>query len=126
MNREVGMSALPAILAGVLLAVAGQLLVKHGINLQGGGSFAAGLLRGYLRIYSSPWVLLGSGLYAVSILFWVYSLSRVPLSFAYPFVSLSYVLVILASRLLLGEAVPPLRWLGVAVICAGILLVSRS
>jgi uncharacterized membrane protein len=50
----------------------------------------------------------------------------VALSFAYPFVSMSYVLIILASRVLLGEPVSLLRWVGVLVICAGIIIVSRT
>jgi len=120
------MSALPTILAAVVFAVAGQLLVKHGINQVGGEGFSRGLIRGYLHIYSSPWVILGSLVYIVSILFWVFSLARVDLSFAFPFVALSYVLVIVASRFLLRESVPVLRWIGVLVICSGIVLVSRS
>ena len=120
------MTALPAILAAVALAVAGQLLVKHGIGLLSGPHFSSGLLRGFLNIFSSPWVLLGSGLYTGSVFFWVYALTKTDLSFAYPFVSLSYVLIIVASKFLLGETVSIVRWIGVFVICVGIVLLSLS
>jgi drug/metabolite transporter (DMT)-like permease len=114
------------ILAAVALAVTGQVLVKQGMNALGAVQFSAGLLSAYGRIFTSPLVLAGTVSYTVSILFWIYALSRVDLSFAYPFLALSYVLVIIASWLLLGERIPPLRWIGLAVICAGILIVSRS
>lgn len=125
-RKETLTSTLPTLLTAVVLAVAGQLLVKAGINSVGGESFADGLLRGFLRIYTSPLVLIGTAVYAFSVFFWVYTLTKTDLSLAFPFVSLSYVLVILASWILLGETVPPLRWLGAAVICVGIILVSRS
>lgn len=114
------------ILAAVALAVTGQVLVKQGMNALGAVQFSAGLLSAYGRIFTSPLVLAGTVSYTLSILFWIYALSRVDLSFAYPFLALSYVLVIIASWLLLGERIPPLRWIGLAVICAGILIVSRS
>jgi drug/metabolite transporter (DMT)-like permease len=120
------MEALPFILASVVLTVAAQILVKQGLNRMDSPVFNSGLLLGYLRIYSSPLVLLGSGLYMISILLWMYSLSKTQLSFAYPFVSLSYVLIIIASRFILGESVPAVRWIGILVILIGIVLVSRS
>ena len=125
-RKEKPMSVLPAILVAVALAVAGQLLVKHGIRLLPGPYFASGLLSGFLRIFTSPWVLVGSGLYTLSVFFWVFALTTADLSFAYPFVSLSYVLIILASRFLLGETVSLIRWIGAFVICCGIVLLSLS
>ncbi len=120
------MPTILALVAAVALAVAGQILVKYGINELRDDVFAAGLIRGYARILSSTWVIAGSLLYVVSVFFWLFSLAKVEISFAYPFVSLSYVLIILASRFLLGETISPLRWIGVASICAGVVLVSRT
>jgi drug/metabolite transporter (DMT)-like permease len=53
-------------------------------------------------------------------------LSRASLSFAYPFASLSYLIIVLADRFVLGESIPPLRWVGVALIMAGIVLVAQT
>jgi drug/metabolite transporter (DMT)-like permease len=53
-------------------------------------------------------------------------LSRTSLSFAYPFASLTYVVIVVVDRLVLGEEVPGLRWAGVALIIAGILAVART
>jgi drug/metabolite transporter (DMT)-like permease len=120
------MSSVPFILIAVLLAVIGQLLVKKGLNLLGPIDFSAGLIFSYLRIFTSPLVIVGTLSYTSSIFFWLYALAKVNLSFAYPFLALSYVLVILASWLVLGEHIPLLRWVGVFVICLGVLLVAKS
>ena len=53
-------------------------------------------------------------------------LSRASLSYAYPFVSLTYALILLFDRFILREPVSSLRWAGVALIIAGIVLVSRT
>jgi drug/metabolite transporter (DMT)-like permease len=69
---------------------------------------------------------LGLVLYGVGALAWIAVLARIDLSIAYPFLALNFVLVTLSSQFLLGENVPLLRWLGVLVICGGIILVARS
>jgi len=114
------------ILSSVVLSVLGQLLVKHGINCLPANIFSSGLVSGFIRIFLGPWVVIGSCVYVVATLLWIYALTRVALSFAYPFVSISYVLIIMASRFVFGEPVSALRWVGVIVICAGIILVSRT
>ena len=57
---------------------------------------------------------------------WLLVLSRASLSFAYPFASLSYLLIVLIDRFLLKESVPPLRWAGVFFIMTGIVLVAQT
>ena len=120
------MSSVPFILIAVLLAVIGQLLVKRGLNLLGPIDFSAGLIFTYVTIFTSPLVIIGTLSYTSSIFFWLYALTRVDLSFAYPFLALSYVLVILASWLILGEHIPVLRWIGVFIIALGVLVVAKS
>ncbi|MFM7585277.1 MAG: EamA family transporter [Caldilinea sp.] len=53
-------------------------------------------------------------------------MSRVELSYAYPALSLGYVLITLVSAAILGEQVTTLRWAGVFVIVAGVILVTRG
>jgi drug/metabolite transporter (DMT)-like permease len=65
-------------------------------------------------------------LFGLSALVWLVVLSRASLSFAYPFASLTYVLILVFDRFWLNESVPGLRWAGVALIAAGIFLVSRT
>ena len=71
-------------------------------------------------------MLAGVGAYAASSIFWLVLLSRVELSYAYPALSMGYVLITLVSVFFLGEQVSALRWAGVLVISLGVFLISRS
>jgi multidrug transporter EmrE-like cation transporter len=68
----------------------------------------------------------GLSFYAVSILLWLAVLSSNQVSVAYPMLSIGYVIAALFSFLLLGEAIPPMRLAGIALICAGVVCVSRT
>ena len=120
------MSPTLGILVAVFLGVLGQLMVKIGLNSLVGLDFSQGLMRTYAKIFVSPHVIFGTLSYTSSVFFWLYALSKVDLSYAYPFLALSYGLILGISWLLLGEQVPVLRWFGVGVICAGVFLVSRG
>jgi drug/metabolite transporter (DMT)-like permease len=110
----------------VTIGVVGQIFIKMGVNLVGDIDFSGGFISAYLKIFLTPWVITGSLIYFSSTFFWLYALSKVDLSFAYPFLALSYVLIILSSRFFLGESIPLIRWIGVLVICFGVFLVSKS
>jgi drug/metabolite transporter (DMT)-like permease len=103
----------------VALAATGQALMRAGMASLGG----LGVLDAVASGLGRPVVWFGIASYAVSSLLWLVALSRVPLSVAYPFGALSYVIVVLVA-LAAGETVPPMRWLGVALIVGGIWLVG--
>jgi drug/metabolite transporter (DMT)-like permease len=79
-----------------------------------------------IRTLKEPRLWLGLTLCGISALFWLVVLSRIDLSVAYPFVGLSYIIVVLFSRLFLNEQVTALRWLGVVVVAVGIAIVGLS
>ena len=113
--------ALGLILICVTLGAAGQLCLKRGVGaepLSGLGSV--------LGAFRSPYVLLGFILYGVSSLLWLAVLSRADLSFAYPLVSISYIITVLGAAIFMGEQVTFTRWAGVLLICAGIAFMVRS
>ena len=115
------------ILISVLLGATGQVLLKKGMLLIGPLTLSITEIGDILlRLVTNPFVVLGLGTYVVSTVIWLVALSRVDLSYAYPFVSLSYVLMLLASWLLLHENLSPIRLLGTFVIVMGVFLVSRS
>ncbi len=122
------MLILAVIILSVVLAAAAQLTLKYGMTKVGpiGGSALQEPGTTVLRVARQPAVWGGLMLFAVSAAFWLVVLSRVSLSFAYPFAALTYVLILLFDRLVLHEPVEPLRWAGVALIVGGILLVSRT
>ena len=107
--------------AAVLAAVLGQLSLKYGLSQ--GSEVGSGQ---DWRLLVNPFVLGGLALYGGGALAWMGVLSRVDLSLAYPFLALYFVLVPVAAHFALGEAVPLGRWLGIAVIVGGILLVACS
>lgn len=104
------------ILFGVLLNVAAQQLLKAGTNAMPLGPGLA----------LEPHILGGLACYAVSVVVWIAALSRVPVSTAYPMLSVGIVLNGIAAWYILGEAVTPMRWFGMAIIIAGVLVVARS
>jgi drug/metabolite transporter (DMT)-like permease len=120
------MSVVITLFIAVALAVSGQMFVKKGLNLLAPIDFSSGLLATYARIFLSSYVLVGSFLYFLSVFFLIYALTKVDLSFAFPFLALSYVLITIAAFAFLGERISLLRWIGVAVICIGVFLVSKS
>lgn len=69
---------------------------------------------------------IGIAAYLVSTVTYFYVLSRVHLSFAYSMGGLSYIFAVVLAALFLGENVPLLRWAGVLVIAAGVLLIGLS
>jgi len=79
-----------------------------------------------VSILTRPFVLLGLFFYAVSTIFWLIVLSRVELSYAYPMLSLGYVLVVFFSWILWREQISSLRILSLLLICGGVILLSRS
>jgi drug/metabolite transporter (DMT)-like permease len=115
------------ILISVLAGALGQILLKKGMGSMGPLTLSLDQVGGILwRIATNPYVVIGLMVYVFSTLFWLMALSRVDLSFAYPFASLSYVIMLAASWFLFHENITPMRLLGTGVICVGVILISRS
>jgi len=115
------------ILVSVLLAAVAQIALKHGMNhVRHELGHPFGLSGESLRAAATTfWVWAGLALFGLSAFVWLAVLSRAALSFAYPFAALTYVVIVLYDTVR-GEAVTGLRWAGVALIIAGIVLVSRT
>ena len=117
------------ILISVTLAAVAQLTLKAGMNHVNDTlapetfSFDGSSLRALVQ---QAYVWGGLALFGISAIVWLVVLSRASLSFAYPFASITYILILMFDHFVLDEAVPPLRWAGVAAIAVGIFLVSRT
>jgi len=115
------------ILTSIILGVCGQLAMKTGMmGVKLSASSVGVLVNGFVRALANPFVIGGIALYGVSALIWLMVLSRVELSFAYPLVSIGYVAVVVLSKVLFHEQVSVVRIAGALVICAGVVLISRS
>ena len=120
-------AAFGLLFTGVLLNAGAQLLLKAGTNVTGVLSLDAdNWLQTLVRMATQGHFILGVACYVVSLLVWILGLSRVPVSIAYPMLSIGYVINAVAAHYLFGEAVNPARWTGIAFIVLGVWLVARS
>ncbi len=126
MNRESPMAVL-FILLTIVFTVVGQLLVKQGMReVSASLTQGTGLTQLLGSALTNLKVILGLGSAVIAALSWMVALSHSDLSFAYPFMVLPIVLVLALSGTLLGEVVPITRWLGVGIVCVGLLIAARG
>ena len=97
------MNAIVIIIIGVIFAAIGQVSWKLGMNQV--GQLATLDLTTLSTVLLNPYVLLGFVMYGLSTIFWLIALSKKDLSFVYPFISLTYVLVLVLSSLVLKESI---------------------
>jgi drug/metabolite transporter (DMT)-like permease len=119
--------AIVYILISVCGSAVGQILPKKGMVDLGPltltlNNFAALVW----RVATNPYVFLGLAIYGFGTIFWLTALSRVDLSYAYPFASLSYIVMLVASWGLFDEHISPLRLVGTLIVGLGVLVISRS
>ena len=125
------MSALPFILFTVLTNAAAQLMLKQGMSTLPALGGEAGwtvptLVIATLKVVFHPWVFAGLCTFVISMASHLYVLSRVELSFAYPFLSLAYVVVAVATWWLWAEDMNAWRVFGIALICAGTVAIAQG
>ncbi len=115
------------ILISVLGGALGQILLKKGMSSMGPLTLSLEKAPSILwKMGTNPYVFVGLGIYVMGTVFWLAALSRVDLSYAYPFASLSYVVMLIGSWLVFDENISLLRITGSVVIIIGVLLISRS
>lgn len=116
------------LLIAISLGAFGQISLKYGMKHFGDlGQPSIALAGNVLRAIFTPYVLLGLLCYAVSSCFWLVVISPGgwALSYAYPMIAISYVLVVLLSRAFFGDRVMSLQWVGIMLMCSGLVLVAR-
>ena len=141
--------AYAALAVNILLLVGGQILWKVGLTRAAVGhatlgraaagqaalgqsalaqaavsQAAAGHGVSWLQVALSPFIWGGLALYGVATVLWLFALSRLPLSVAYPIQALAYVLGMIAAERFLGEKVPLWGWLGGLLIFLGVALIA--
>ena len=120
-------AAFAFLLTGVLLNAAAQLFLKAGTNVLGVITLTRDNWHDtFTRMATQGYFITGAIFYGISLIVWILGLSRVPVSVAYPMLSLGYVVNAIAAHYLFGEAVTVTRWLGIGFIVLGVWLVARS
>jgi multidrug transporter EmrE-like cation transporter len=115
------------ILGSIMMSSTAHVLLKKGaISIAALGASNQSLLTNILVTATNPWVLAGMSLHVSALAVWMWALSRVDISFAYPFLAVGYVFVSLMAWQWLGENLTVTRISGMAIIIIGIVVLSRG
>jgi multidrug transporter EmrE-like cation transporter len=115
------------IFTGVMLNAAAQILMKAGTNAIGHFEFSAENILPVGWKLATEWhIVTALFCYALSVVVWILALSRVPVSIAFPMLSMAYVVNAVAAWYLLGEAFSPTKLVGMGVIILGVIIISRA
>jgi multidrug transporter EmrE-like cation transporter len=116
------------LLGGIALNAAAQLLLKAATRASGVLVADTGGIswRAAAELLRAPPLWVGLGCYGVSVFLWVAVLSRVPVSVAYPLLSIGYIVNAFAAAALFGEALSAAKLAGIGLIVAGVLLLTRA
>jgi drug/metabolite transporter (DMT)-like permease len=115
------------IFTGVMLNAAAQILMKAGTNAVGHFEFSIENIAPIGWKLATEWhIVVALCCYALSVIIWILALSRVPVSIAFPMLSMAYVVNAIAAWYLLGEAFNPTKLVGMGVIILGVIIISRA
>ena len=104
----------------VILVVLGQVSFRAGMrNVEANSVFAIA------RAMFSPILIFGLAMYAASLFLWLYILSRIPISQAYPIQALVFPMLFIMSKVVLHEDISLARWVGIAIIFIGVIVAVR-
>jgi multidrug transporter EmrE-like cation transporter len=114
------------VLLSVLLNAAAQIFLKKGSSVLTEISLKENLFGSILRIISDGYIWGGLACYGFSVAVWIYALSRVDVSTAYPMLSIGFIVSVLAAYIFLGESLSLLKIAGIVFITIGVLIISKS
>lgn len=121
------MKFIPFILFTVMTNALAQLMLKQGMsNLSSVVTAQDNIVFKVLLIVFQPWVFFGLVMFVVSMASHMFVLSKVDISFAFPFLSLAYVVVAVLAWQLFGEELGAFKIAGIAFICIGTVLIAQS
>jgi multidrug transporter EmrE-like cation transporter len=115
------------ILLTILFTVYGQIVIKWQVNLA--GSFPQSNIEKFQHISKlllNPWVISGFVCAFLAALTWIAAMTKLPLSYAYPFMSLAFILVMFLSAIFFKEPITINKSLGLALIILGIIIGSKG
>jgi multidrug transporter EmrE-like cation transporter len=111
----------------ILFTVYGQLIIKYEVNRVFGIAEGITSLPFLLKfIFTRPLVLSGFASAFLASLAWVGAVSKFEMSYAYPFMSLNFVLVVLLSFYAFNESINAYKIFGLLLICIGVAVLSKG
>ncbi|MGQ9920715.1 MAG: EamA family transporter [Desulfobacca sp.] len=120
-------TVLALVSVNILFNVFGQLLLKTGMNKLGNFQLSLhALVPVFIRAFLNPYIILGLGCYVTGFLIWLIVLAKAEVSYAYPLISVGYVLTAVMGWWFLGENVTWVRISGILITCVGVFIISQS
>lgn len=117
------MSVILIVLSCAALGVAGQLLMKKGMNNVGVVNIKDVFSLKVFPILFEKYVFVGFLIYVVASLLWLVALSQEELNFIYPLIASGYIITAILSKFLFNESLSMFRFLGILLICGGVYLI---
>ena len=115
------------ILISILMSSTAHISLKKGMMTPSLSSIQANDMMSLIwTVGTNPWVMIGMFLHVSALVVWLWALSKVDISFAYPFLALGYVLVSGMAWLWLGEELNQMRVLGMGIIIIGIIILAKA
>lgn len=115
------------ILLSILMSSTAHIFLKKGMMTHALNPVQSnGLLSLFWTVGTNPWVMGGMFLHVSALVVWLWALSKVDISFAYPFLALGYVLVSAMAWFWLGETLSLMKILGMAIVIVGILVLAKA
>lgn len=118
------MNVILLILIGIIFASLGQVFLKIGMNAV--GSMNTFTYSDIVSIFSNLYIILGLLVYGLATIFWLIALSQKDLSYVYPFISLTFIIVLFLSYFVLKEQVSTARIVGTIIIVIGLMIIVRG
>jgi len=121
------LSNIGIILLSILMSSTAHIFLKKGMMTHAINAIKSDGIIGLIwTVGTNPWVMGGMFLHVSALVVWLWALSKVDISFAYPFLALGYVLVMAMAWFWLGEELNPMKVLGMGIIIVGILVLARA
>lgn len=113
-------------ISSVLLNAFAQLALKWGVSDGRGPHLSEGIANALLTTISNPGILAGLSFYSISVCIWIYVLSRLEVSVAYPLLSIGYIVNLLLAAWLFGEPITIHKVIGIGLIMTGVLVLYKG
>lgn len=111
------------VLLNTVILVSGQFLWKYGMEKQ---EDAFSSIFSVVRLFFTPYIFTGLVMYGLATVLWLFILTKIPLSTAYPLQSLAYIIAVFGAFFIFGEAVTVWKIAGVLLIMIGVSLIGVS
>jgi multidrug transporter EmrE-like cation transporter len=119
---------LTVLFIAIAMGAVGQIAMKAGMNRvkeKSGGDLGP-IIKALPRIFTDIYVLAGVTIYVLSTVLWLWVLSKVPLSFAYPCISISYIIIIIAGKWVFKERIDKWKIAAIVLILLGVAALGLS